>query len=362
MGTKDNTSKVGDEVIMYNSSHIKRSWVEIDLDQIKYNYNVYKKCVNSNRIMAVIKADAYGHGAVKIALELQKNGLQLFAVSNIEEAIELRNAGIKGEILILGYTPVECADQLVQYDLTQTVLDSNYAESIVNRNIKAQIAIDTGMNRIGLDADNPDKCEEIIRKYNSKFKLTGLFTHLCVADSGDEDSKLFTESQIKKFEEIENRVADLDLPYLHFFNSAGGLYHRRNNQINEIARLGIVLYGLKPDYLNILPEGIKPALKWKSVVVMVKDVHSGESIGYGRTFVANREMKVATVPTGYADGYRRELSNLGRVKVNNNYVTVVGRVCMDQIMLDVSDISVNCGDEVILLDDEYTADDRIHCR
>lgn len=150
---------------------------------------------------------------------------------------------------------------------------------------------------------------------------------------------------------------DLNLPYVHCMNSAGGLFHGTDDFYGNIAGLGIILYGLKPDYVNVLPNGIKPALSWKSVVAMVKIVHPGESIGYGGTFIADREMKVATIPTGYADGCRRELFNKGIVKANGRVTSIVGRVCMDQIMVDVTGIDVSCGDNVKLIGEHYSADD-----
>lgn len=342
---------------MYSSSHLKRSWVEIDLRQIVENYRIYKKTVKSSEIMAVVKADAYGHGDVEVAQALQTEGVHLFAVSNIEEAVELRTAGITGEILILGYTPVDCAEQLVKHKITQTLLDESYAALMANKGIKAQFAIDTGMNRIGLDAEQPELCEQIIRKYNGKYELTGIFTHLCVADTGTEECVQFTEDQVRKFRTVSERIDDLHLPFVHCMNSAGGLFHGIDDHIGRIARLGIVLYGMKPDFTNELPAGIKPALKWKSVIAMVKNVHPGESIGYGRTYVADHEMRVATIPTGYADGYRRELSGRGKVEINGHIVPVVGRVCMDQMMVDVTGVEASCGDEVTLIGTHYTADD-----
>lgn len=343
---------------MYSDSHLKRSWVEIDLEQIKENFRRCKDIIRSHKIMAVVKADAYGHGDIQIARVLQSEGVRLFAVSNIEEALTLRTSGITGEILILGYTPAECSELLVEHNITQALLDENYAALMADRGVKAQFAIDTGMNRIGLDADEPEYCEVVIRRYFDRFQLTGMFTHLCVADMNTEDCNRFTEQQIKKFSDVAKKVDNLNLPYVHCMNSAGGLFHRTNkSNIDEIIRLGIVLYGLKPDYINELPTGIKPALKWKSVIAMIKSVHSGESIGYGRTFIAEHEMKVATVPTGYADGYRRELSNKGRVEISGRKAAVVGRVCMDQIMVDVTELAVECGDEVTLIGEHYTADD-----
>jgi len=333
---------------------LKRSWIEIDLNQLRENYRIYREMMqNGQQIMAVVKADAYGHGEKEVATVFFEEGCQNFAVSNIEEGISLRKAGIKGQILILGYTPIQNAKELVLFDLTQAILSEEYAEKLPNLGIKAHFAIDTGMNRIGLDADDPEKCEEIIRKYTKKFTLTGIFTHLCVADTITEEE--FTTSQLEKFKEVVNRIADLKLPNIHCMNSAGFLSEK---PYGNMARLGIVLYGLRPDYSMKLPKGVKPALKWKSVISQIKTVKSGETIGYGRTYLAEKEMQVATIPTGYADGYNRLLSNKGIVFIHGKQAPIVGRICMDQMVVDVSDIpSAKFEDEVILLDEKYTADE-----
>lgn len=332
---------------------LRRSWVEINLDVLESNYNIYKlQLPATQEVMAVVKADAYGHGEGKVAERLQRIGCKHFAVSNIEEAILLRKAGVKGQILILGYTPISSADELLEYDITQALLSEDYAERLKDKWIKAQFAIDTGMNRIGLDADNPDECERVIRKYAKTFDLTGLFTHLCVADT--ESERLFTSKQIDKFKIVAERVVDLKLSYLHCMNSAGGLWCE---PYGNLTRLGIVLYGLKPDYTNVLPMGIKPVLEWKSVISMIKKVYPGETIGYGRTYKVEKEMTIATVPTGYADGYNRLLSNKGKVLVKGRLVPIVGRVCMDQMMVDVTGLDVEFEDEVTLLGNGYNADD-----
>ncbi len=201
---------------------LRRSWIEVNLDVLETNYNIYKSQLPSTQeVMAVVKADAYGHSEEKVAERLQRVGCKHFAVSNIEEAILLRKIGIKGQILILGYTPISSVDELREYDITQTLLSEEYAERLKDKGIKAQFAIDTGMNRIGLDADNPDECERVIRKYASAVDLTGLFTHLCVADA--ESERDFTIAQICKFKIIAESVKDLKLPYVHCMNSAGGL-------------------------------------------------------------------------------------------------------------------------------------------
>lgn len=338
-----------------------RSWVEISKNTLINNYYIYKEHISKKmKIMAVIKADAYGHGDRKIGKMLSDLGISFFAVSNIDEAIHIREAGVEGQILILGYTPIDRASELISHDITQALLSEEYAKKIaaLRLPIKCQFAIDTGMRRIGLNADYLEKCENTIREYHKMLNLEGLFTHLCVADTPDQNS--FTQRQIKAFENICNSVADLELPFCHCMNSAGGLWHHSN--ISCFARLGIILYGLKPDYMNILPNGINPVLSWKSVVSMVKEVNPGDTIGYGRSFVAENKTRIATIPTGYADGYSRLLSNKGWVLINGAKAPIVGRICMDQMMVDITDIpNVQFDTEVVLIgksgNEEITADD-----
>lgn len=347
----------------------QRSWIEIDLDQIKQNYLIYKSCLRKDaEIMAVIKADAYGHGDAHIARWLSEQQCHLFAVSNIDEAVGLRNAGIKGEILILGYTSPKYAKILAYLELSQAVVSEEYAEALAEtgQRIKCQFAIDTGMNRIGLDGDCVESCEQIIRKYVSLLLVEGVFTHLCVADTNIEECRSFTFEQIRKFRAVANRVADLNLPYVHCCNSAGGLFYLNDSDdfegIGGIVRLGIILYGLKPDDTNLLPKGIRPAMTWKTVVSLVKAVSPGESIGYGCTFKAEKKMMIATITTGYADGLNRLLSNRGFVMIDGKRAPIVGRICMDQTLIDVTDIpDIKMGDEVVIMGEcgglTYTADD-----
>ncbi len=341
----------------------KRCWAEINLAQIVDNYRIYKNNLPAQtKEMAVVKANAYGHGDIEIAEILQKEGVNDFAVATLDEAVKLRTSGIKGQIFVLGYTPITQAQSLIEYDITQAVVDENHAKMLskFGNRIKAVFALDTGMNRIGLDADNPDLCEKIIRSYIKKLSVQGIFTHLCVADTPTPQAIDFTNNQIKKFEAVAVRLSDLNLPYVHCLNSAGGLWTTCSKSL--FARLGIILYGLKPSYLNTLPEGIKPALSWYSLVSMVKNVHPGETIGYGRTFEAEVDMKVATVCAGYADGYNRLLSNKFYVLINGKKAPVLGRICMDQFMVDVSQINgVETGSKVTLIgqdrDEIITVDD-----
>lgn len=232
--------------------------------------------------------------------------------------------------------------------------------------IKCQFAIDTGMNRIGLDGDDPCYCESVIRDYGDKLNLTGIFTHLCVADSNLTENIQFTWDQINKFKVVADGILDLGLPYVHCCNSAGGLFYLEDSDrfqnSGNIVRLGIILYGLKPDGLISLPEGIAPAMTWRSVISQVKDVRVGESIGYGRSCRVDTCMRIATVTTGYADGFSRLLSNKGFIMINGQKAPIVGRICMDQTLVDVTHIpNVKMGDKVVLLgrscDLKYDADD-----
>ena len=347
----------------------KRSWIEVDLSQLKANYTIYKSLLPSDtEIMAVIKADAYGHGDVQVARLLYGCGVHMFAVSNIDEAVGLRESGIKGEILILGYSSPFYARTLLNYDLTQAIVSEEYASVLSSTTlpIKCQFAIDTGMNRIGLDGDDPQQCEAVIRKYSSTLNVNGIFTHLCVADDDRDESRQFTWGQISKFNAVADAVSYLNLPFVHCCNSAAGLSYLNSSDafsgIGSIVRLGIVLYGLKPDVANTLPKGIAPAMTWKSVVSQVKTVHPGETLGYGRTFHIEKESRIATVTTGYADGLNRLLSNRGHVMIRGSKAPIVGRICMDQTLVDVSHIpGVQMGDRVVLIgrsgDIVYTADD-----
>lgn len=335
---------------------IANSWVEIDPDALRTNLEIYKGFLNKDQtLMAVVKADAYGHGDVEVAKTLMQCGVRDFAVANIEEAIRLRENGIEGQILILGYTDPEAAEELKKYDITQTLISVEYAEALAEKakGIKTQFAIDTGMNRIGLPANLPNYCCGMIRAYSRVFNMTGIFTHLCVADTPSEDD--FTKAQIERFRTVAEGVSDLKLPYVHCMNSAGGLWH---NGFGSMVRLGIVLYGLKPDIANTLPEGIKPVLSWKSRISLVKKVAAGETVGYGRAYTVKEPMRIATVTAGYADGYSRLLSGKGYVMIGGKRAPVIGRVCMDQFMVDVTHIEeAQMGTTVTLIGEGISADE-----
>ena len=343
-----------------------RSYVEVDLEQIKRNYNVLKALVPDSEIVAVMKADAYGHGDGMLSAFLENEcGVKYFAVSNIDEAITLRYAGVTGHILILGYTAPEHARLLFENKISQTVVSEEYAKMMAKTGypIRYQIAIDTGMNRIGLNASKPKDCAAKVRKIAAMLHVEGIFTHFCVADTATQENANFTHRQIEKFDAVATLLEDLRLPFVHCCNSAGSLayYDDIPASLKKYVRLGIVLYGLSPDPSFPLPKKLSPALSWISHVSMVKKVPAGESIGYGRTYTTPSERVIATIPTGYADGYSRRLSNSGYVLINGMKAPIVGKVCMDQFMVDVTSIpGVKMGSRVTLLgkdaDECLTAD------
>lgn len=333
----------------------KRTWAEIDLSRIESNLAVYRLSLPSGfDITAVVKANAYGHGDIRVAGRLAACGVDSFAVATLDEAIRLRQSGIAGEILVLGYTSPELMGLAVEHGITQTLVDSFYAERLsvlpFHREIKVQYAVDTGMNRIGLDGDDPRACLRDIYRAAKDFNLTGIYTHLSAADGVGRVEREFTCRQIESFARIARGSASLGIK-AHCLNSAGGLcYSDLPPEISKTVRLGIALYGLKPSSEIVLPEGIAPALSWYARVSAVKSVRRGEHIGYGLTYTADRPRLIATVTVGYADGYSRIASGRAYLLINGQRAPVVGRVCMDQLMVDVTLHShVRAGDEAVLI-------------
>lgn len=338
-------------------SQLRRTWVEINLDNIEHNYRLVRKIVGDRiKIMAIVKANAYGHGSCKVAPLLESCGADWFGVSNINEAIELRKAGITKPILILGYTPIECTRQLFEFNITQTLLSPEYAERLAATAEKegvivdAHIKLDTGMNRIGFGtADGSDELiSEVSRLcYIPSLRVTGVFTHFAVADESSDTSREYTKMQHSRFMEVcrvlEENAYNLDI---HCCNSAATVFYPEYH--HTMVRPGVILYGCSPTGEAIPKLPLKPAMKLVSVVELVKTVKKGEKISYGCTFTAPRDMKVATIPIGYADGYPRGLSNKGFVFAGGKLAPVVGRICMDQLMIDASGIPLKPDDPVTL--------------
>ena len=349
--------------------YLKRAWAEISLSALEKNIRAIKSTLfRETSLMAVIKANAYGHGEDGILKKLCECGVKYFAVSNLDEAVSVRSHCPEGEILILGYTPPEFADELVENNIIQGVLSLDYAGELC-KNAKAavrcHIKIDTGMGRIGLKYRAPEECAVEIRNILSLDKLSveGLYTHFAAADADDEESCEYTERQadfiIRTYDLLKSE--GIVLPHLHFLNSAGLCYH--NNKRSTLARAGIIMYGLHPNYPLKLPIEVAPVMTLKAVVSQVTALGKGDSVSYGRIYRAPEDnIRAATVTVGYADGYSRLLSEKAEVLVNGKRCPVIGRICMDQLVLDVSHAgNVREGDIVTLIgrdgNEEITADE-----
>ncbi len=344
---------------------LHRTWAEIDLDALKNNFKILSEHSNGCKIMAVVKADAYGHSAKILAPVLEQNGADYFAVSNIEEALSLRACGVKKPILILGYTPVSSAKILNDYDISQCVYSLQYAKKLSenalaqNTKIKVHIKLDTGMSRLGFDCRSDALCgidEAILCAKLDGFEIEGVFTHFAVADRTPETDDNFTKEQYNRFAKALQLLKDngVNADLYHCCNSAGFLLD--SDKHLSLSRIGIALYGLSPssDLKPSLP--LTPVMTVKSVVSMVKEIHEGDTVNYGRTFKADKKMRIATVTAGYADGYPRLLSNKGYVLINGKKANIVGRICMDQMCVDVTDIDAKMGDEVILFGKDLSVD------
>ncbi len=335
---------------------LKRTWVEIDLDALAHNLGEIRKLVGRGvDIMAVVKADAYGHGSKQIAAVLEKQGADWFGVSNINEAKALRRNGVTKPILILGYTPQENVRELAELNITQTILGADYAQGLAEAaeregvRVDVHVKLDTGMSRIGFSTrDIRRAADEVARICDDpRFRVTGMFTHFAVADEpAGEKSAAYTRAQHERFAAVAAALDDRGYVFFHKHccNSAATLlcpeyYH-------EMVRPGLILYGESP--VGAPGIDLRPVMSLKTVVSLVKTVKAGESVSYGCTYTAERDMTVATVPIGYADGYPRVLSDKGLGFVAETVVPVIGRVCMDQMMLDVSGANVKEGDVVTL--------------
>lgn len=324
--------------------------VKIDLDIIERNFDAVREKAKVP-VMAVIKADAYGHGAVETARLLQRCGAYGFAVSNLAEAEELREAGIRLPVLILGYTPAEYAPSLIKYDVEQCVYSLEYARALnaaATEKLRVHLKLDTGMGRIGFDCRSEDapglkEAKQVLGMEN--LDVTGVFMHFAVADTPSEAE--FTRGQYQRFRMAVDALEEGGHRFQirHCRNSAAAL--ELPEEKTDALRAGIILYGLTPSEDMALPADFQPVMSLYSTVSMVKTVADGESVSYGRTYKAQGMRKIATVSAGYADGVPRLLSNRGSVLICGQRASIVGRVCMDQFCVDVTDIEdVKMGDTV----------------
>lgn len=320
-----------------------RCYVEISLEAIGHNIREVKKRLPEGvKLLGVVKANAYGHGAVPVASYLE-NQVDYFATATIEEAIELRENGISAPILILGYVSPSQYGDLVEYDITQTI--DSYAQALAlekeaarqNRKAKAHLAVDTGMTRIGFQVTEHDADEAAKIADLPHIELEGMFTHFSCADQED---KTYCSMQMEKYDKMTALLAErgVTIPLRHICNSAGIMEF--DDHHFEMVRSGIITYGIYPSE-EVKKERLDliPALSWKSHVIHVKEVGPGIGVSYGATYVTEKPMtRIATVSAGYADGYPRALSNQGCVLIHGKKAPIIGRICMDQMMVDVTDI------------------------
>ena len=349
---------------------LRRTWAEVDLAAAEYNFNIIREKAKGSRVCCVVKADGYGHGAKVLSKLYESLGADYLAVSNIDEAEELRDFGINLPILILGYTPVHDAKRLLKLNLTQAVYSLDFAKALsercceLNGTLKVHIKIDTGMSRIGFmcqsfPRDN-SSVNEIFEACSLKgLQAEGIMAHFSVADEGEE-GRAYTEKQLENFEYTVKALKEkgVEFDIIHHANSAGTEDYE--NAHKTMVRAGIILYGLAPSpkLQGALP--IMPLMTLKTSVASVKKIYKGTTVSYGRTFEAEEDMTVATVTIGYADGYFRDFSNKGYMLLKGKKCKILGRVCMDQTIIDVSGIEdVKIGDEVIVFSatESPTADD-----
>lgn len=335
-----------------------RTYLKIDLNKLEHNFNcVRNKLPSDVKILGVIKANAYGHGAVEIGKFLDDK-CDFFGVACIEEAVELKKAEIKTPILILGRVFPFDIETAVKYDVRIPIF--SYEDAVVlsneavkqGKNVPFHFCIDTGMSRIGFQVseESADICKSITELPN--IFAEGLFSHFATADENDLSKAVEQRNKYKKFcKMLSDR--EVEIPIKHLNNSAGIMNF---DEYFDMCRMGIITYGLYPS--DEVDKGIldlEPIMSWHAKISHVKELESNREISYGGTFKTDKVTRVATVPVGYADGFPRCLSNKGRVIINGKYAKILGRVCMDQFMVDVSDIECNINDEVVLFGTQKNA-------
>lgn len=337
---------------------LKRTWAEVSLDNLEHNYRAIKNHIPEGcRFLGVMKADAYGHGAVPLSHALCELGAEYLAVSNLEEAIQLRRGGVRAPMLILGYTPASFADTMVFMDITQEVHSLEYAKELdtalagTNYILNVHLKLDTGMTRIGFFAyDHERTLPELLEVCGlPHLHVEGVFTHFCVADSKAPEDEAFTRTQYARFTAMLDALAAHGIrPELRHCASSGAtiLYPEL---VLDMVRPGIATYGHAPseDAEGILD--LRPLMTVRTTVAQLREIPAGTSISYGRTYTAERDMRVAVLPIGYADGLLRGLSGKVSFRIRGRMARSVGRICMDMCMVDVSEIpGIRVGDEAAL--------------
>lgn len=341
---------------MYKEA-IRAAWAEINITNLDYNIkNIKEKVGPGKKITGIIKADGYGHGAVKVATVLRANGIESFGVATLSEAVRLREAGfLLEEILVLGLTPEPYVDVIVEHRLSPVVCDYKNAEAISRAAqkagivIKGYIAADTGMGRIGYNPEDPASIEDVkMIQTLPNFQINGLFSHFSTADAAD---KTYSAVQEQRYSVFYKRLteAGVDIPHRTLSNSAAVMEIASAHY--DMVRPGIILYGCYPsDEVDRKQLSIRPAMSVKANIVQLKKVPAGTSVSYGRKYTATKDSLIATIPIGYADGFPRPYSSKGKVIVNGVYAPIAGNICMDQCMIDVTHVPyVKVGDEVTIM-------------
>ena len=350
----------------------KRAWAEINLAHLSHNLKVIRKNLHPHtQLMGIVKADAYGHGALPVARVLLEGGADTLGVAMCEEGIELREGGIKAPVLIMGFTPEPLLHEVVRLDLTQTVFDLSGAKALaacagrLNKRAMIHIKVDTGMSRLGF-LPTPQSVQEICQiAANPHLHVAGIYTHLATSDA-TENSFMF--EQLSRFRWVLDELAGrgVHIKEKHIANS-GAFSHMAYGEgyhdfCLDAARVGIMLYGYPPS-AEMIPAcahlGLKPVMRLMSRVSMLKDLDAGVGISYGHLYKTDKKSQIAVLPIGYADGYPRRLSSGGKVLVNGQFAPVAGAICMDQCMIDVTGIKdVNPGDPVVMMGEPgVSADD-----
>lgn len=331
-----------------------KTWIEVDLDLVKQNFQALRRMAHGSKMMPIVKAGAYGHGVPFMSRFFEQCGADYFGVATLEEAQQLRRVGVSAPILILGYTSALCTKELMEYDITQTVYDPEQAAKMSElalaegKRLKVHIKLDTGMTRLGIFCQRAEQIEEAMKQVEQIYQLQGLdcegiFTHFAVADEKDNP---FTMWQFSLFQEVCSQLRNRGITFRlqHCANSAAIANFPRTHL--DMVRPGILLYGMSPSNDEV-PSCLQCCTTFKSSVASVKEVPAGVTISYGRHYTTRHPMKVAVVPVGYADGYSRRLSDQAYMLIQGVQVPVLGSVCMDQCMADVSALpAVAPGDEV----------------
>lgn len=326
---------------------IRPVWAEIDLSAIAANLAAVKeRLAPATKIMAIVKANAYGHGLIPIARKAREAGADRLGVALVEEALELREAGLDIPIHLLSEPPVDAAEEIAAHHLIPAVYSIELAEALSHQAqtakapITVHLKVDTGMHRAGAPLDQSLELYRAIRRLPG-LEVEGIFTHFACADSPDNP---FTTKQLESFLQLKKALPEVSL--WHAANSAAAIFMRETQL--DMVRIGIAMYGLQPS-ARPSPIPLKPALSLKTKISLVRELQAGEGVSYGLTYIAERKTTVATLPIGYGDGYSRLLSNKGQVLIGGKRVNIIGNVCMDQLLVEVDRVKAAAGDEVVLI-------------